>query len=83
MAIFFVSITASSTAGNVKIDILDADGKVVVSGEGTDVHLDMPFTSLRNNKELAKRRRLEQKFIFRKVDRVFPLIYNDYWIKVV
>lgn len=32
-----------------------------------DVHLDMPFTSLRNNKELAKRRRLEQKFIFRKV----------------
>lgn len=31
-----------------------------------DVHLDMPFTSLRNNKELSKRRRLEQKFIFRK-----------------
>lgn len=31
-----------------------------------DVHLDMPFTSLRNNKELVKRRRLEQKFIFRK-----------------
>ena len=31
-----------------------------------DVHLDMPFTSLKNNKELVKRRRLEQKFIFRK-----------------
>lgn len=31
-----------------------------------DVHLDMPFTSLKNNKELAKRRRLEQKFIFKK-----------------
>ena len=31
-----------------------------------DVHLDMPFTSLKNNKELAKRRRLEQKFAFRK-----------------
>lgn len=32
-----------------------------------DVHLDMPFTSLKNNKELVKRRRLEQKFIFRKM----------------
>jgi len=31
-----------------------------------DVHLDMPFTSLKNNKELVKRRKLEQKFIFRK-----------------
>lgn len=31
-----------------------------------DVHLDMPFTSLKNNKDLVKRRRLEQKFIFRK-----------------
>lgn len=31
-----------------------------------DVHLDMPFTSLKNNKELVKRRRLEQKFIFKK-----------------
>lgn len=31
-----------------------------------DVHLDMPFTSLKNNKELVKRRRLEQKFIFRR-----------------
>lgn len=32
-----------------------------------DVHLDMPFTSLKNNKELVKRRRLEQKFAFKKV----------------
>ena len=31
-----------------------------------DVHLDMPFTSLKSNKELVKRRRLEQKFAFRK-----------------
>lgn len=31
-----------------------------------DVHLDMPFTSLKNQKELVKRRRLEQKFVFRK-----------------
>lgn len=31
-----------------------------------DVHLDMPFTSLKNNKDLVKRRRIEQKFIFRK-----------------
>ena len=32
-----------------------------------DVHLDKPFTSLKNNKDLAKRRRLEQKFAFKKV----------------
>lgn len=31
-----------------------------------DVHLDMPFTSLKNQRELVKRRRLEQKYIFRK-----------------
>ena len=31
-----------------------------------DVHLDMPFTSLKNQKELVKRRRLEQKYVFRK-----------------
>lgn len=31
-----------------------------------DVHLDMPFTSLKNQRELIKRRRLEQKYIFRK-----------------
>ena len=34
-------LTYVHVLGDVKIDILDADGKVVVSGEGTDVHLDI------------------------------------------
>lgn len=31
-----------------------------------DLHLDRPFTSLKNNRDLIKRRRIEQKFIFKK-----------------
>ena len=32
-----------------------------------DLHLDRPFVSLKSNKDLAKKRRLEQKFAFKKV----------------
>lgn len=31
-----------------------------------DAHLDMPFTSIKNNRDLVKRRHLEQKFIFKR-----------------
>ncbi len=31
-----------------------------------DVHLDMPFTCFKNNREWIKRRKIEQKYIFRK-----------------
>ena len=32
-----------------------------------DLHLDMPFVSLKGNKELIKKKKLEQRFAFKKV----------------
>ncbi len=32
-----------------------------------DVHLDMPFVSLKGNKKLIKKKKLEQRFVFQKV----------------
>ena len=32
-----------------------------------DMHLDMPFISIRGNKELTKRKKLEQRFVFKRV----------------
>jgi len=32
-----------------------------------DMHLDMPFVSLRGNKELIKKKKMEQRFVFQKV----------------